>query len=132
MIGLKRIQVRGSLTNFVRNWLPAKILRRFCGFCKLKADNFHSSCIDFKHRIRRYSTSSGTVYCSICSPQIYVSQQLCARGGNFVIGLININKYTSASENVHLCLRKNRRLGHISVATGRIPSLFCALNLYQV
>ena len=105
MIGLKRIQVRGSLTNFVRNWLPAKILRRFCGFCKLKADNFHSSCIDFKHRIRRYSTSSGTVYCSICSPQIYVSQQLCARGGNFVIGLININKYTSASENVHLCLR---------------------------
>ena len=28
-----------------------------------------------------------------------------ARGGNFVTGFININKYTSASENVHLCLK---------------------------
>ena len=46
----------------------------------------------------------------------------------FVIGFININKYTSASENVHLCFRKNRQLGHISVATGRIPSLFCDLK----
>ena len=39
--------------------------------------------------------------------------------------------YTSASENVHLCLWKctplpqNCQVGHISVATGRIPSLFC-------
>ena len=49
--------------------------------------------------------SSDTVYCSICSPQIYVSQRRCARGGSFVIGFININKYTSVSENVHLCLR---------------------------
>ena len=47
------------------------------------------------------------------------------KGDSFVIGYININKYTSASENVHLCFRKNRQLGHISVATGRIPSLFC-------
>ena len=54
-------------------------------------------------------------------------KQRRARGGNFVIGFININKYTSASENVHLCL-KTYQLGHISVATGRIPSLFCALN----
>ena len=55
------------------------------------------------------------------------SADLCqrARGGNFVIGFININKYTSASENLHLCLSQNRQLGHISVATGRIPSLFC-------
>ena len=52
-------------------------------------------------------------------------KQRRARSGNFVIGFININKYTSASENVHLCLRKNHQLGHISVATGRIPSLFC-------
>ena len=36
---------------------------------------------------------------------MYVSQQRRARGGNFVIGFLNINKYTSASENVHLCLR---------------------------
>ena len=28
-----------------------------------------------------------------------------ARCGNYVIGFININKYTSDSENVHLCLR---------------------------
>ena len=33
-----------------------------------------------------------TVYCSICSPQIYVSQRRCARGGNFVFGFINIIK----------------------------------------
>ena len=52
-------------------------------------------------------------------------KQRRARGGNFVIGFININKYTSASENVHLCL-KTHQLGHISVATGRTPSLFCA------
>ena len=52
-------------------------------------------------------------------------KQRCARGGSFVIGFININKYTSASENVHLCLKKTGQLGHISVATGRIPSLFC-------
>ena len=51
-----------------------------------------------------------------------------ARGDNFVIGFININKYTSASENVPLCLKKTRQLGHISVATGRIPSLFCAVS----
>ena len=42
---------------------------------------------------------------------------------------ININKYTSASENVHLSLKKNRQLGHISVATGRIPYLFCGCSL---
>ena len=41
---------------------------------------------------RRYSTGSDTVYCSICSPQIYVSQRRRTRGGNFVIGFININK----------------------------------------
>ena len=33
-------------------------------------------------------------------------KQRRARGGNFVIGFINIDKYTSASENVHLCLKK--------------------------
>ena len=66
----------------------------------------------------------------------YVSQRCRARGGNFVIGFININKYTSASENVHLCLLKctplplNRQLGHISVATGRIPS-FCGCSILQ-
>ena len=52
-----------------------------------------------------------------------------ARGDNFVIGFININKYTSASENVPLCLKKTRQLGHISVATGRIPSLFCDVGI---
>ena len=89
------------------------------------AVNFHSKfCIwDQCTEKRRYSTSSDTVYCSICSPQIYVSWRLRARGGTFVIGFIDINKYTSASENVHLCLRS--QLGHISVATGSIPSLFC-------
>ena len=56
-------------------------------------------------------------------------RQRLARGGNFVIGFITINKYTSASENVHLCLKKTRQLGHISVATGRIPSLFCGVIL---
>ena len=61
--------------------------------------------------------SSDTVYCSICSPQIYVSQRCRARGGNFVIDFININNYTSAFENVSL-LSQNRQLGHISVATG--------------
>ena len=55
-------------------------------------------------------------------------KQRRARGGNFVIGFININKYTSASENVHLCLKKTRQLGHISVATGRTPSLFCVIG----
>ena len=56
------------------------------------------------------------------------SADLCqpARGGNFVIAFININKDTSSSENVHLCLRKKRQLGHISVATDSISSLFCA------
>ena len=49
--------------------------------------------------------SSDTVYCSIFSPQIYVRQRRCARGGNFVLGFININKYTSVYEYVHLCLR---------------------------
>ena len=49
----------------------------------------------------------------------------------FVIGFININKYTSASENVHLSHRKNRQLGHISVATGRIPPLFCGVMLFE-
>ena len=35
-----------------------------------------------------------------------LSADLCrARGGNFVIGFININKYTSAFENVRLYLR---------------------------
>ena len=72
---------------------------------------------------RWYSTSSDTVYCSICSPQIYVSQ----RRHFCVIGFININKYTSATENVHLCLKKTRQLGHMSVATGRILSLFCVV-----
>ena len=56
---------------------------------------------------------------------------MSARGDTFVIGFININKYTSASENVHLCLRKSRQLGHISVDTGRIPSLFCACSIYN-
>ena len=37
---------------------------------------------------------------------------------------------SSASENEHLCLEKNRELGHISVATGRIPSLFCDPTFY--
>ena len=60
---------------------------------------------------RRYSTSSDTVYCSICSPQIYVSQRRRARGDSFIIGFININKYTSAFENVHLRLRKNPLTG---------------------
>ena len=50
--------------------------------------------------------SSDTVYRSICSQQIYVNQQRRVRGGNFVIGFINFNKYTSASENVHLCFWK--------------------------
>ena len=46
-------------------------------------------------------------------------------------GFININKDTSAFENLHLCLRKkNRQLGHISVATGRISSLFCDSIIY--
>ena len=54
------------------------------------------------------------------------NKQRRARGGKFIIGFININKYTSASENVYLCLKMTRQLGHISVATGRIPSLFCA------
>ena len=67
------------------------------------------------------------VHSFICSPQIYVSQRRRARGGKFVIGFININKYTSAFENVHLCPSQNRQLGHISVATGRIPSLFCTI-----
>ena len=49
--------------------------------------------------------SSDTVYCFICSLQIYVNQRRGARGDSFFIGFININKYTSASKNVHLCLR---------------------------
>ena len=59
------------------------------------------------------------------------STDLCqpARGGNFVIGFININKDTSSFENVYLCLRKNRQLGHISVATGRISSLLCTISI---
>ena len=56
------------------------------------------------------------------------SMSACERW-QFVIGFININKNTSASENVHLCLRKNRQLGHIRVATGRIPSLFCDIRV---
>ena len=59
--------------------------------------------------------SSDTVYCIICSPQIYVSQRRRARGGNFVIGFININKYTSASENVHLCLRAVNSVSLVSL-----------------
>ena len=51
------------------------------------------------------------------------------RGDNFVIGFININKYTSASENVHLCSKKTQQLGHICVATGRITSLFCDVTV---
>ena len=54
---------------------------------------------------------------------------MSASGGNFVISFININKYTSASENVHLCLSQKRQLDHISVAAGRIPSLFCVYNI---
>ena len=70
-----------------------------------------------------------TLSIAICSLPIYVSQRRCARGDNFLIGFININKYTSASENVHLCLRKSRQLGHISIATGSIPSLFCVISM---
>ena len=81
--------------------------------------------LSFGTKYRRYSTSSDTVYCFMCSLQIYVSQRRRARGGNSVISFININKYTSVSENVHLCLSQHRQLGRISVATGRIPSLFC-------
>ena len=58
-------------------------------------------------------------------------KECCARGGNFVIGFINTNKYTSASENVHLCLKMTRQLGHISVATGRIHSLFCGYMMLE-
>ena len=80
----------------------------------------------YSHRIKKvFCQCSGIVYCSIGSPQIYVSYRRRARGDNFVIGFKKINKYTSVSEKVHLSLRKNRQLGHISVATGRIPSLFC-------
>ena len=71
-----------------------------------------------------------TVSIALCFQQIYVSQRRRAIGDNFVIGFINNNKYTFASENVHFCLRKNRQLGHISIATGRIPSLSCSPSLF--
>ena len=89
-----------------------------------KALNNHTKTV-YITQSQNKEDSSDTVYCSICSPQTYVSQRRRARGGNFLISFINIKKYTSVSENVHLCLSQNSQLGHISVATGRIPSLFC-------
>ena len=73
-------------------------------------------------------TQNHNILLPICSIALYVLRifmSASGRGDSFVIGYININKYTSASENVHLCLRKNRQMGDISVATGRILSLFC-------
>ena len=63
---------------------------------------------------------------------LYVLRRsMSARDGNFVIGFININKYTSASEKC-TPLSQNGQLGHISVATGRIPSLFCAVSTEMI
>ena len=82
----------------------------WCSYLGHRSAGFKNGCITYidvliSQNKEGILPSSDTVYCFICSPQIYVSQQRCARGVNFVIGFININKYTSASENVHLCLR---------------------------
>ena len=56
-----------------------------------------------KEGIRPVATLSIALY--VLRRATYVSQRHCARGGKFVIGFINIDKYTSVSENVHLSLR---------------------------
>ena len=59
-----------------------------------------------RHRIKKVFYPVATLSIALYVLRRFMSSQRCrARGGNFIIGFININKYTSASENVHLCLR---------------------------
>ena len=44
------------------------------------------------------------------------------------VAVLSLALYTS----INTSLPQNRQLGHISVATGRIPSLFCAIMVLGV
>ena len=119
--------------NPMLNCLKKIFLIRNVGFDKVKTKT------NMKRQVMCYivvaQNKEGILPVTTLSIALYVLRRSMSdkrrrtRGGNFVIGFININKYTSAFKNVHLCLKKTRQLGYISVTTGRIPSLFCGYSL---
>ena len=61
---------------------------------------------DQPKRLSMAQNKEGILPVATLSIALYVLRRsMSARGDDFFIGFININKYTSASENVHLSLR---------------------------